>query len=58
MHKTLRALTLALLTQQVLHPDLTNAAGSEVQQVIAVIAIWAIVIWDQISTWRTHRKHP
>lgn len=51
-------LTVALLTQQVLHPDLTNPAGAEVQQIITVIAIWAIVIWDQISTWRAHRRRP
>ncbi|MDN5594171.1 MAG: hypothetical protein L0G56_09280 [Brevibacterium sp.] len=50
-------LTIALLTQQVLHPDLTSASGAEVQQIITVIAIWAIVIWDQISTWRAHRAN-
>ncbi|WP_193101445.1 HAAS signaling domain-containing protein [Brevibacterium aurantiacum] len=50
-------LTIALLTQQVLHPDLTSPSGAEVQQIITVIAIWAIVIWDQISTWRAHRAN-
>lgn len=48
-------LTVALLTQDVLHPDLTSASGAEVQQIITVIAIWVIVVWDQISTWRAHR---
>ncbi|WP_350269267.1 hypothetical protein AAFP32_11555 [Brevibacterium sp. CBA3109] len=48
-------LTIALLTQQVLHPELTSASGADVQQTITVVAIWVIVIWDQISTWRTHR---
>ena len=48
-------LTIALLTQTVLHPDLTTASGAEVQQIVTVIAIWIIVVWDQISTWRTHR---
>lgn len=50
-------LTIALLTQPVLHPELTSASGAEVQQIITVIAIWAIVIWDQISTWRAHRAN-
>ena len=50
-------LTIALLTQPVLHPDLTSASSAELQQVITVIAIWAIVIWDQISTWRAHRAN-
>ncbi|GAA1851465.1 hypothetical protein [Brevibacterium marinum] len=50
-------LTFALLTQPVLHPDLTSASSAEVQQVITVIAIWAIVVWDQISTWRAHRAN-
>lgn len=48
-------LTVALLTQQVIHPDLSNAGSTQVQQIIMVVAIWAIVIWDQISTWRAHR---
>lgn len=48
-------LTIALLTQQVLHPELTGASGADVQQIITVIAIWVIVIWDQVSTWRAHR---
>lgn len=48
-------LTIALLTQQVLHPELTNTSGAEFQQIITVVAVWVIVIWDQISTWRTHR---
>lgn len=49
-------LTIALLTQQVIHPLLTNSGSTEVQQVIIVIAVWFIVIWDQISTWRAHRS--
>ena len=48
-------LTIALLTQPVLHPELTNAANANVQQIITVIAIWIIVVWDQVSTWRTVR---
>ena len=48
-------LTIALLTQNVLHPELTTVAGAEVQQILTVVAIWIIVVWDQISTWRTHR---
>ncbi|WP_231441999.1 HAAS signaling domain-containing protein [Brevibacterium zhoupengii] len=50
-------LTIALLSQQVLHPELTNTSGADFQQIITVIAIWAIVIWDQISTWRAHRAN-
>lgn len=50
-------LTIALLTQTVLHPELTSTSGAEVQQIITVIAIWIIVIWDQISTWRAHRAN-
>lgn len=48
-------LTIALLTQNVLHPELTTAAGANFQQIITVVAVWVIVIWDQISTWRTYR---
>src|SRR5699024_9278894 len=48
-------LTIALLTQPVLHPELTSAANANVQQIITVIAIWIIVVWDQVSTWRTVR---
>lgn len=48
-------LTIALLTQQVLHPDLTSTSGAEVQQIIIVIAIWVLVVWDQVSTRRTYR---
>ncbi|WP_181275943.1 HAAS signaling domain-containing protein [Brevibacterium oceani] len=49
-------LTVALLTQPVLHPELTNTPNADVQQIITVIAVWAIVIWDQVSTWRTYRR--
>ena len=48
-------LTIALLTQPVLHPELTSAANANVQQIITVIAIWIIVVWDQVTTWRTVR---
>ncbi|WP_209323419.1 HAAS signaling domain-containing protein [Brevibacterium renqingii] len=48
-------LTAAMLTQPVFHPELTSASGAEVQQVITVIAIWIIVVWDQVSTWRVIR---
>lgn len=48
-------LTIALLTQDVLHPGLTNTSGAEFQQILTVVAIWVIVIWDQVSTWRTYR---
>lgn len=48
-------LTIVLLTQNVLHPELTTAAGANFQQIITVAAIWVIIIWDQISTWRTYR---
>ncbi|SDS35929.1 hypothetical protein SAMN04489752_1541 [Brevibacterium siliguriense] len=50
-------LTVALLTQQVLHPELTNTANTDVQQIIMVAAIWIITIWDQVSTWRIHRRN-
>ena len=49
-------LTIALLTQPVLHPELTNTANADIQQIITVIAIWIIVIWDQVSTWRIYRR--
>ena len=48
-------LTIALLTQPVLHPELTSAANANIQQIITVIAIWIIVVWDQVTTWRTVR---
>ena len=48
-------LTIALLTQPVLHPELTSAANANVQQIITVIAIWIIVVWDQVTTWRSVR---
>ncbi|MEY8569240.1 HAAS signaling domain-containing protein [Brevibacterium linens] len=50
-------LTIALLTQPVLHPELTNTANADIQQIITVIAIWIIVIWDQVSTWRIYRRN-
>ena len=48
-------LTIALLTQPVLHPELTSAANANVQEIVTVIAIWIIVVWDQVTTWRTVR---
>src|SRR5699024_2147626 len=48
-------LTIALLTQPVLHPELTSAPNADVQQIITVIAIWVIVVWDQVTTRRTFR---
>ena len=50
-------LTIALLTQPVLHTELTNTANADIQQIITVIAIWIIVIWDQVSTWRIYRRN-
>ncbi|TNM54513.1 HAAS signaling domain-containing protein [Brevibacterium sediminis] len=50
-------LTIALLTQPVLHPELTNTGNADFQQIITVIAIWIIVIWDQVSTWRIYRRN-
>ncbi|WGP05138.1 hypothetical protein QFE97_13615 [Bacillus subtilis] len=49
-------LTIALLTQPVLHPELTNTANADIQQIITAIAIWIITIWDQVSTWRIYRS--
>lgn len=49
-------LTIALITQPVLHPELTSAHDADIQQTITVIAIWIIVIWDQASTWRIYRR--
>lgn len=48
-------LTIALLTQPVLHPEITSAPNADIQQIIAAAAIWIITIWDQVSTWRTYR---
>ncbi len=48
-------LTVAMLTQKVIHPGLQSAAGPDLQQIIIVVAVWIIVIWDQISTWRSIR---
>ena len=50
-------LTIALLTQPVLHPELTNTANADIQQIITVIAIWIITVWDQVSTWRIYRRN-
>ena len=50
-------LTIALLTQDVLHPDLMTTSGADFQQIIMVVAIWIIVTWDQISTWRSVRAN-
>ncbi|MGO1908774.1 HAAS signaling domain-containing protein [Brevibacterium linens] len=50
-------LTIALLTQPVLHLELTNTANADIQQIITVIAIWTIVIWDQVSTWRIYGRN-
>ncbi|MGC3020301.1 HAAS signaling domain-containing protein [Brevibacterium sp. FAM 24630] len=48
-------LTIALLTQPVLHPEITSAPNADIQQIITAAAIWIITIWDQVSTWRTYR---
>lgn len=50
-------LTIALLTQPVLHPELTNTGNADFQQIITVIAIWIITVWDQVSTWRIYRRN-
>ncbi|UVI35027.1 HAAS signaling domain-containing protein [Brevibacterium spongiae] len=49
-------LTIALLTQPVLHPELTNTANADIQQIITVAAIWIITVWDQVSTWKITRR--
>lgn len=49
-------LTIALLTQPVLHPELTNTGNADFQQIITVIAIWIITVWDQVSTWQIYRR--
>lgn len=50
-------LTIALLTQPVLHPELTSTANADIQQIITAIAIWIITVWDQASTWRIYRRN-
>ena len=49
-------LTLALLTQDVLHPAIDTASALPVA-VWAIPLIWAITIWDQVSTVRGYRTH-
>ncbi|RBP68058.1 hypothetical protein DFO66_101285 [Brevibacterium sanguinis] len=48
-------LTIALLTQTVFHPELMSPSGVDVTQIVAVVAVWIVVIWDQIDTWRGQR---
>lgn len=48
-------LTIALLTQEVVHPDL--AAASDLDLAVWLIpVIWAITLWDQVTTVRAHRS--
>lgn len=49
-------LTVALLTQDVLHPTIA-AAGDLPVQLVTIPFIWAIVIWDQIATVRGYLTH-
>ncbi|GAA4513404.1 HAAS signaling domain-containing protein [Brevibacterium yomogidense] len=48
-------LTLALLSQPVLHPDLAAASGIDIA-VWLIPVIWAVTLWDQIATVRAHRS--
>lgn len=49
-------LTIALLTQDVLHPAI-EALTSLPVELWAIPLIWAITIWDQVSTVRGYRTH-
>lgn len=49
-------LTVALLTQDVLHPAIDTASAVPTA-VWAIPLIWAITIWDQVSTVRAYRTH-
>jgi hypothetical protein len=49
-------LTVALLTQDVIHPAIA-AAGDLPVQLLTVVFIWAIVIWDQVATVRAYLSH-
>ncbi|WP_150460219.1 hypothetical protein [Nesterenkonia ebinurensis] len=48
-------LTAAVLTQQVLHPDLAAHLDLPAGVWIVLAGIWAITLWDQISTIRAYR---
>lgn len=49
-------LTVAFLTQDVLHPAIEPASSLPVA-LWAIPLIWAITIWDQVSTVRAYRTH-
>ena len=49
-------LTVALVTQDVLHPAIA-AAGDLPVQLVSIPLIWAIVIWDQVATVRAYLTH-
>lgn len=49
-------LTVAFLTQDVLHPAIDQASSLPVA-LWAIPLIWAITIWDQVSTVRAYRTH-
>ena len=49
-------LTVALLTQDVIHPAIAPASDLPVQ-LLTVLFIWAIVIWDQVATVRAYLSH-
>lgn len=50
---------LALSQDSLIHPELVPADGGTVTTAIrwsVVVAIWAIVIWDQFETVRAYRR--
>ena len=47
-------LTVALLTQEVMHPDLGNASLLDTE-VWLIPLIWVLTAWNIVSTLRTHR---
>ncbi|MGX1768605.1 HAAS signaling domain-containing protein [Dietzia sp. NPDC055343] len=50
---------LVLIQGQVIHPDLvaTDADGTTTAiRWVVIIAIWAIVVWDQVETLRAYRR--
>ncbi|GAA4283728.1 permease prefix domain 1-containing protein [Brevibacterium daeguense] len=53
-------LTVAVLTQQVIHPDLAAASGpggaGGALEWVLVAAIWFVTVWDQIATIRAYRS--
>lgn len=48
-------LTVALLTQDVIHPDLAAASGIDLA-VWLIPLIWVITVWDLVATVRAHRS--